>query len=91
MMINQKTNYPNYSRSLLFEIYCYDDEMTKKNFSPRFNSLIYMKIIFNKNGFGNSLCKTKLNIDKWLIINFCILSIYSSALNWKTEFVKYAW
>ena len=47
-MINQKTNYPNYSRSLLFEIYCSDDDMTKKNFSPRFNYLIYMKIIFNK-------------------------------------------
>ena len=31
-MINQKTNYPNYSRSLLFKLYCYDDEMTKKNF-----------------------------------------------------------
>ena len=64
MIINQKTNYPNYSRSLLFEIYCYDDEMTKKNFSPRFNSLIYMKIIFLiKNGFENSLSETKLDID----------------------------
>ena len=62
MMINQKTNYPNYSRSLLFEIYCYDNEMTKKNFSPRFNSLIYMKIIFNKIGFGNLPSETKLNI-----------------------------
>ena len=51
-MINQNTNYPNYSRSLLFEIYYYDDEMTKKNFNPRFNSLIYMKIIFNKMGLG---------------------------------------
>ena len=64
MMINQKTNYPNYSRLLLFEIYCNDDEMTKKNFSPRFNFLIYMKIIFNKNGFGNLLSETKLNIDQ---------------------------
>ena len=64
MMINQKTNYPNYSRSLLFEIYSYDDEMTKKNFSPRFNSLIYMKIIFNNNGFGNLPSETKLNIDQ---------------------------
>ena len=64
MMINQKTNYPNYSISLLFEIYCYDDEMTKKNFSPRFNSLIYMNIIFNKHGFGNLLSETKLNIDQ---------------------------
>ena len=63
-MINQKTNYPNYSRSLQFEIYYYDDEMTKKNFSPRFNSLIYMKIIFNKNGFENSLSETKLDIDQ---------------------------
>ena len=63
-MINQKTNYPIYLRSLLFEVYCYDDEMTKKNFSPRFNSLIYMKIIFNKNGFGNSLSETKLDIDQ---------------------------
>ena len=63
-MINQKTNYPNYSRSLLFEFYCYDDEMTKKNFSLRFNSLIYMKIIFNKNGCGKLLSETKLNIDQ---------------------------
>ena len=63
-MINQKINYPNYSRSLLFEIYCSDDVMTKKNFSPRFNSLIYMKIIFNKNGFGDLLSETKLNIDQ---------------------------
>ena len=47
-MINQKTNYPNYLRSLLFELYCYDDEMTKKNFNPRFNSFIFIKIIFNK-------------------------------------------
>ena len=52
-MINQKTNYPNYSRSLLFELYSYDDEMTKNNFNPRFNSLIYMKINFHKNGFEN--------------------------------------
>ena len=63
-MVNQKTNYPNYSRSLLFEIYCSDDEMIKKNFSPRLNSLIYMKIIFNKNGFGNLPSETKLNIDQ---------------------------
>ena len=63
-MINQKTNYPNYSRSLLFEIYCYDDEMTKKNFSHRLNSLINMKIIFNKNWFGNLLSEIKLNIDQ---------------------------
>ena len=63
-MINQKTNYPNYSRSVLFEIYCYDDEMTKNNFSPIFNSLIYRKIIFNKNGFRNLLSETKLNMDQ---------------------------
>ena len=64
-MINQKTNYPNYSRSLLFEIYYYDDDgMTKDNFSPRFNFLIYMKIIFNKNGFGDSLSETKMDIDQ---------------------------
>ena len=64
MMINQQTNCPNYSRSLLFELYCYDDEMTKKNFNSRFNSLIYMKINFNKNGFENSLSETKLDIDQ---------------------------
>ena len=64
MIINQKTNYPNYSRSLLFELYYYDDEMTKNNFNPRFNSLIFMKIIFNKNWFENSLSKTKLDIDQ---------------------------
>ena len=63
-MTNQKTGYPNYSRSLLFELYCYDDEMTKNNFSPRFNFLIYMKIIFNENGFGNLLSETKLNLDQ---------------------------
>ena len=63
-MINQKTNYPNYSRSLLFELYCYDDEMTKKNFNSRFHSLIYMKINLNKNGFETSLSETKLDIDQ---------------------------
>ena len=63
-MINQKINYPNYSRSLLFEIYCSNDVMTKKNFSHRFNSLIYVKIIFNKNGFRDLLSETKLNIDQ---------------------------
>ena len=63
-MINQKANYPNHSRSLLFEICCYDDDMTKKNYSPRFNSLIYMKIIFNKNGFENSLSEKKLDINQ---------------------------
>ena len=63
-MINQKTNYPNYSRLLLFELYCYDDKMTKKNFNPRFNSLIYMKINFSNNGLENSLSETKLNLDQ---------------------------
>ena len=64
MMINQKTNYPNYSKSSLFELYCYNDEMTKKSFNPRFKSLIDMKIIFNKNGFENSLSETKMDIDQ---------------------------
>ena len=65
-MINQKTNFPNYSRSLLFEFYCYDDEMTKKNSNSRFHSLIYiyMKINFNKNGFDTLLSETKLDIDQ---------------------------
>ena len=63
-MINQNTNYLNYSRSLIFELYCYDDEMTKKNFYYRFNSLICMKILFNKNGFENSQSETKLDIDQ---------------------------
>ena len=63
-MINQKTNYPNYSRSVLFELYCYDDEMTKKNFNPRFNSLIYMKINVNKNGLENSLSGIKMDLDQ---------------------------
>ena len=63
-MINQKTNYPIYSRSLLFELYCCDDEMTKKNFNPRLISLIYMKINFNKNGFENSLSETRLDLDQ---------------------------
>ena len=63
-MINQKTNYPNYSRSLLFELHCYDDEMTKMNFNPRLISLYYMKINCNKNGFEDSLSETKLYIDQ---------------------------
>ena len=54
-MINLKTNYPIYSRSFLFELHCYDDEMTKNNFNPKLNSLTYMKITFNENRFGNSL------------------------------------
>ena len=63
-MINQKINYPIYSRSLLFELHYYDDEMTKKNFNPRLISLIYMKINFNKNGFENSLSETKRDLDQ---------------------------
>ena len=63
-MINQKTNYPKYSRPLLFELYCYDDEMTKMNFNPRFDSLIYMKISFNKTGLENSLSETQLDPDQ---------------------------
>ena len=62
-MINQKTNYPICSRSLLFELQCYDDEMTKKNFNLKLISLIYMKINF-KNGFENSLSGTKLDLDQ---------------------------
>ena len=53
-MINKKTNYPNYSRSLRFELHYSDDERTKK-FNPIMISLIYMKINFNKNGFESSL------------------------------------
>ena len=45
-MINQKTNYPNYSRSLLFELNCYDDKRTK-NIVPGLNPL-YSKVKFNK-------------------------------------------
>ena len=63
-MINQKINYPIYSRSLLFELHCYDDEMTKKNFNPRSISLIYMKINFNENGIENSSSETKLDLDQ---------------------------
>ena len=62
-MINQKTNYPNYSRSSLFELHCYDDERTKK-INPRLISLIYMKINFNKNGFESSLSEIKLELDQ---------------------------
>ena len=63
-MINQKINYPIYSRSLLFELHYYDDEMIKKNFNPRLISLIYMKINFNKNGFDYSLSQTKRDLDQ---------------------------
>ena len=63
-MINQNINYPIYSRSLLFELHCYDDGMTKKNFNPRLISLISMKINFNENGIENSLSETKLDLDQ---------------------------
>ena len=63
-MIYQKTNYPIYSRSLLFKLHCDDDEMTKNNFNPRLISLIYMKINFNKDRFEDSLSETKLDIDQ---------------------------
>ena len=63
-MINQKINYHIYSRSLLFELHYYDDEMTKKNFNPRLISLIYMKINFNENNIENSLSETKLDLDQ---------------------------
>ena len=63
-MISQKINYPIYSRSLLFELHCYDDGMTKKNFNPILISLIYMKINFNENGIENSLSETKLDLDQ---------------------------
>ena len=63
-MINQKINYPIYSRSLLFELHCYDDEMIKKNFNLRLISFIYIKINFNKNCFKNSLSETKLDLDQ---------------------------
>ena len=45
-MINQKTNYRNYSRSLLFELHCYDDKRTK-NIVLGLNPL-YSKVKFNK-------------------------------------------
>ena len=57
MMINQKTNYPDYSRSLLFKLHCYDDERNKKKYSPRLNSLIYVKINFNENGLSIHLVR----------------------------------
>ena len=63
-MINQKINFPIYSRSLLFVLHCYDDEMTKKNFNPKLISLIYMKINFNENGIENSVSKTKPDLDQ---------------------------
>ena len=63
-MINQKINYPIFSRSLLFELHCYDDEMTKKNFNPRLISLIYMKTNFNENGIKHSLSETKVDLDQ---------------------------
>ena len=64
LMRNQKINYPIYSRSLLFELHCYDDEMTKKNFNPRLISLIYMKINFNENGIENSPSEARLDLNQ---------------------------
>ena len=63
-MINQNINYLIYSSSLLFELHCYDDEMTKNNFKPGLISLIYMKINFNKTGFENSSSEEKLNLNQ---------------------------
>ena len=63
-MINHKANYTIYSRSLLFELHYYDDEITKKNFNPRLIYLIYMKINFNKNRFENLLSEAKLDLDQ---------------------------
>ena len=34
------------------------------------------------------MSETKLDLDQLIIINFYIISIFSSAINWKTEFVK---
>ena len=45
-------------------------------------------IKFNKIRVEDSLSETKLDMDQLVIINFCIISIHSSAINWKTEFVK---
>ena len=53
-------------------------------------NLKYTKVKFNKIGVEDSLSKTKLDIDQLVIINFCIISIHSSTINWKTEFIKYA-
>ena len=55
-MINQKTNYPNYSRSLLFELHCYDDKRTKN--IVRSLNLLYSKVKFNKIWCENSLNET---------------------------------
>ena len=84
-MINQKTKYSNYSRSLLFELHYYDDKRTQNLVLDR--NLKYTKVKFNKIGVEDSLSETKLDMNK-LIINFCIISIHSSTINWKTEFVK---
>ena len=45
-MINQKTNYPNYLRALIFEFHCYDDKRIK-NIVLGLNPL-YSKVKFNK-------------------------------------------
>ena len=42
---------------------------------------------FNKIGVEDSLSEEKLDLDQLIIINVCIISIHSSTINWKTEFV----
>ena len=56
-MINQKINYPNYLRSLLFELQCENDERTIKVI---INYFISIHKEFNKGGFQNSLSETTL-------------------------------
>ena len=34
------------------------------------------------------MSEEKLDINQLIIINFCIISIHSSTINWKIEFVK---
>ena len=34
------------------------------------------------------MSEAKLDMDQLIIINFDIVSIHSSTINWKTEFVK---
>ena len=49
---------------------------------------MYKKIKFNKIGVEDSLSETTLDMDQLVIINFSIISIHNSTINWKTEFVK---
>ena len=51
-------------------------------------NLKYTSVKFNKIRVENSLSETKLDLDQLIIINFYIISILSSVINWKTEFVK---